>query len=252
VSLLILRAIMAAALAFVARSRGIKAYVVMPKTVSPVKRESVLGYGAEVINCEPTMEAREERLKRVLEQTGAVPIHPFDDVRIITGQGSAALELCETVGKLDAVLAPVGSGGLLSGTAIAVSGASSRTKIFGAEPHTADDAARSFRAGTIIKGTYPDTIADGLRTNVGNVTFPIIQQKVSDILTVSEEAIIEALRLVWERTKIVIEPSAAVALAALLRHRSAIPGDKIGIIFSGGNIDTRPLIKMLRTSCKKQ
>jgi len=232
--------------------RGIKAYIVMPRSAPPVKREAVIGYGAEVFFSEPTMEAREEGLKKILEKTGAVPIHPFDDFRIISGQGSAALELCESVGKLDAVLAPVGGGGLLSGTAIAVSGTSPGTKIFGVEPTAADDAARSFRAGRIIRGTYPHTIADGLRTNIGSLTFPIIQQRVTNILTVPEEEIIEAIRLVLERMKVVIEPSAAVAFAVLVRHRSKIPGKKIGIIFSGGNIDTSLLINRLRTSCSKQ
>ena len=241
----------AAALAFAAQQKGIKAYVVMPKNAPPAKKAAVAGYGAEMTFCEPTMEAREKGLEKILQERRAVAIHPYNDPRIIAGQGSAALELCESVRDLDAVIAPVGGGGLLSGTAIAVAAISPRTKVFGAEPQNADDAARSFRAGRIMESINPDTIADGLRTGLGSLTFPIIKRNVADILTGTEEAIIEALRLVLERMKILIEPSAAVPLAALLNHRPAIPGEKIGIIFSGGNIDVVPLINHFGMSGNK-
>lgn len=227
----------AAALALAARVRGIRAYVVMPETSPRVKKEAVAAYGAEIFYCEPTMEARQKRLAEVVSETGAAVIHPYNDYRVMAGQGTAALELCEAVPDLDAVLTPVGGGGLLSGTAIAVSAISERTKVFGVEPEKADDAARSFRAGKIIPGNYPSTIADGLRTTIGDLTFPIIRRTVSDVVTVSEEAILAAMRLAWERMKTVVEPSASVPLAVLLEKRGSVPARRIGIIFSGGNVD---------------
>ena len=227
----------AAALALAAGWRGIKAYVVMPENASRVKKEAVAGYGANITFCEPTQAAREEALAQVIDRTGARAIHPYNDYRVISGQGTAALELCEKIPDLDLVIAPVGGGGLLSGSAIAVSGATSGTLVFGAEPERADDAYRSLRAGRIVPSEDPDTIADGLLTSLGNLTFPIIQESVKDILRVSEKAIIKAMHLIWERMKIIVEPSSAVALGALLSNRPVLPGWKIGIILSGGNVD---------------
>jgi threonine dehydratase len=235
----------AAALALAAQMRGVKAYVVMPKSAPDIKKQAVAAYGAAITFCEPAMEERERGLAEVLNRTGAAAVHPYNDYRVIAGQGTAALELCEEVPHLDAVVAPIGGGGLLSGTGIAVSAISPGTKIIGAEPQNADDAARSFHAGAIIPGNYPATIADGLRTTVGSLPFPLIKRMVHDIVTVPEEDIAEAMLLVWERMKIIIEPSAAVALAALLAHRIMIPGRRIGIIFSGGNVDVASFIRSL-------
>lgn len=227
----------AAALALAARWRGIKAYVVMPDNAPEVKRDAVADYGAEIIFCKPTLQAREESLRKVVDRTGAAFIHPYNDHRVISGQGTAALELCEEIPELDVVMTPVGGGGLLSGTAITVTGISPETRVIGAEPERADDACRSFHAGRIIPVDNPDTIADGLLTSLGDLTFPIIKSHVKDIVTVSEKGIIEAMRYIWERMKIIVEPSGAVPLGALLTKRTAISGKRIGIILSGGNVD---------------
>jgi threonine dehydratase len=227
----------AAALAVAAGRRGIRAYVVMPRNAPRVKKEAVAGYGAEIIFCEPTLESRESTLADVMARTGASLVHPYNDRRVIAGQGTAAMELCEETPGLDVVIAPVGGGGLLSGTAIAVNGMSPGTTVLAAEPERADDACRSFRAGRIIPVEHPDTVADGLRTSLGSLTFPIIREYVSDILTVSEDAIVSSMRLVWERMKIVIEPSAAVPLAAVLGHPGTFSGKRVGVILSGGNVD---------------
>ena len=227
----------AAALAVAARRRGVKAYVVMPRNAPRVKKEAVAGYGAEIVFCEPTLESRESTLADVMTRTGASLVHPYNDRRVIAGQGTAAMELCEETSGLDIVIAPVGGGGLLSGTAIAVSGMSPGTMVLAAEPERADDARRSFRAGRIIPVEHPDTVADGLRTSLGSLTFPIIREYVSDILTVSEDAIVSSMRLIWERMKIVVEPSAAVPLAAILGHPGNFSGKRVGVILSGGNVD---------------
>ncbi|MFH1488800.1 MAG: pyridoxal-phosphate dependent enzyme [Pseudomonadota bacterium] len=229
----------AAALALAARRRGIRAYVVMPENAPPIKRAAVEGYGAEITLCRPTLAAREATLKEIIESTGAEMIHPYNDCRVIAGQGTAALELLEEVPDPDMVMTPVGGGGLLSGTASAVSAVSPGTEIIGAEPERADDAFRSLRAGRILPSENPDTVADGLRTSLGSLTFPIIQRLVKDIVTVSEEDIIRAMGLVWERMKIVIEPSAAVPVGALLRRDKLFEGKRIGVILSGGNVDVR-------------
>jgi threonine dehydratase len=209
----------------------------MPENAPEVKKAAVAGYGAKIIFCRPTLKAREETSAKVMEKTGAVFIHPYNNLDMITGHGTAALELCEEVPDLDAVMAPVGGGGLLSGTALAVAGISSNTRVYAAEPEKADDAYRSLKAGRIIPSENPASIADGLLTSLGDLTFPIIQKHVSGILTVSEEAIIEAMRLIWERMKIVVEPSAAVPLAALLTKGHSLEGQRVGIILSGGNVD---------------
>lgn len=235
----------AAALAIAARWRGIKAYVVMPKNAPEVKKKAVGQYGAEITYCKPTLEAREEVLAKVVESTGASFIHPYNDYRVISGQGTAAMELCEEVPDLDMVMVPVGGGGLLSGTAIAVSAVSPRSSVIAAEPEKADDAFRSFRAGEIIPVDHPDTVADGLRTSLGELTFPIIKRDVDEIVTVSEETILEAMRTIWERMKIVVEPSAAVPLGALLSGKVDVSGKRIGIILSGGNVDLSKLSDFL-------
>ncbi|PKN64205.1 MAG: serine dehydratase [Deltaproteobacteria bacterium HGW-Deltaproteobacteria-15] len=231
----------AAALALAASWRSIQSHVVMPENAPEVKVKAVAGYGARITFCKPTLEAREQGLKEVIEATGATFIHPYNDYRVVCGQGTAGLEFCEEISGLDAVVAPVGGGGLLSGTAIAVSSASPSTLVFGAEPKGADDAFRSFHAGRIIPVHDPNTIADGLRTSLGDLTFPIISRLVKEIFTVSERGIIDAMRTIWERMKIIVEPSSAVPLAAVLEHRSGISGKRIGIILSGGNVDLEKL-----------
>jgi threonine dehydratase len=231
----------AIALTLAARWRGIKAHVVMPENALRVKKEAAAGYGAEIVFCKPTLEAREKCLSDVIERTGAVFVPPYNDYRVIAGQGTAAIELLEQVPNLDAVLAPVGGGGLLSGIAIAVSAVSPGTHVIGAEPEQADDAYRSLRAGRIVPAGNPNTVADGLRTSLGDLSFPIIQKYVSDIVTASEDGIVAAMRTMWERMKIVVEPSSAVPLATLLSKRAHVPGKRIGIIVSGGNVDLERL-----------
>lgn len=227
----------AAALALAARWRGIPAYVVMPENAPQIKKAAVAGYGAEILFCKPTLEAREESLARVISRTGAAFVHPYNDARVIAGQGTAGLELNEEEPELDAVLAPVGGGGLLSGTAIAISALSPKSTIIGAEPEKADDAFRSLQQGAIVPAGNPQTVADGLRTSLGDLTFAIIRKHVKQIVTVSEEGIVGAMRTVWERMKIIIEPSAAVPLGALLTGRIDLSGKRVGVILSGGNLD---------------
>jgi len=227
----------AQALALAAQERGVKAYIVMPSNSPQVKREAVEGYGGEIIFCEPTLEARETRLAKVIKDTDAKFIHPYNDQDVIAGQGTAALELLEEINNLDVVMAPVGGGGLLSGTAITVFNISPETKVVGAEPEGADDAYRSFYKGKLFPSINPKTIADGLLTSLGDITFPIIRKYVHQIVTVSEEAIISAMRLIWERMKIIIEPSAAVPFGALLERKVNLEGSRIGVIISGGNVD---------------
>ncbi|MDW7738553.1 MAG: pyridoxal-phosphate dependent enzyme [Bacillota bacterium] len=227
----------AAALAYAAKCRGIKAYVVMPENAPENKKAAVAGYGARIIYSESTQKAREEMLNQIIVDTGAFFIHPYNDYRVITGQATAAMELLKEVPTLDSLLVPVGGGGLLSGSALIIRALSTHTLIFGTEPKRADDAFRSLKAGYIIPQDNPVTIADGLRTSLGDLTFPIIRDHVTDIFTVQEIEIINAMRLIWERMKIIIEPSAAVPVAALLYRREQVPGSKIGIILSGGNAD---------------
>ncbi len=227
----------AQALALAAKIRGIKAYIVMPKNSSAVKIKAVEGYGADIIFCDPTLQAREDTLNRVVEETNATFIHPYNDYRIIAGQATCALELLEEVTNLNMVLAPVGGGGLLSGTALSTNYLSPETKVVAAEPAGADDACRSFNEGRLIPQTNPQTIADGLRTSLGDKTFPIIKEYVNRIVTVSEDAIVSSMRIIWERMKIIIEPSAAVPFAALLENKIDVAGKRVGIILSGGNVD---------------
>jgi threonine dehydratase len=227
----------AQALALAARLRGIKARIVMPTSAPPAKVAAVIEYGGEITFCEPTLEARERGAQAVIQEHSSVLIHPYNDERIIAGQGTAALELLEQTDRLDAVLAPVGGGGLLSGTAIACKESRTSIKVFGCEPAGADDAYRSFHAGVIQPALAPNTIADGLLTSLGDKTFAVIRRYVDDILLVGESQIIEAMKLVWERMKLLIEPSAAVPVAAALQGPSALQGLRVGIILSGGNAD---------------
>lgn len=231
----------AAALAHAAVMRGVKAYIVMPSSAPEVKKRAVEGYGAEITFCEPTLAAREAAAAAVIERTGATMIHPYDNFYIIAGQGTAAMELLEEVPDPNAVLAPVGGGGLLSGSAITVKHMAPPAKIYGAEPLLADDAARSLRTGAIQPALPPRTIADGLLTSLCERTFTVIKENVDDILTVTEEQIIEAMTLIWTRMKIVVEPSSAVPLAAVLANRDLFSGKKVGIIVSGGNADLSKL-----------
>lgn len=229
-----------AALALAARRRGIEANVVMPEISSKAKMIAVAGYGAKITTCGKTLTDRDEALSKVVAHTGATVIHPFNDNRIIAGQGTAALELLNEVPSLDIVMAPVGGGGLISGTAIATR-SRSKAHVIGVEPAGADDAWQSFQAGELLPGNPPETIADGLRTGLGDLTFPIIKDLVHDIVRVSEEAIVYAMRTLWERTKLIVEPSAAVPLAALLDKQITLKGKNIGIILSGGNVDLERL-----------
>lgn len=227
----------AAALAYAASIRAIPAHVVMPSSAPPVKKAAVVGYGALITECEPTLEARETTLDEVVARTGATFIHAYDNPMVIAGQGTAALELITDVPDLDAVIAPVGGGGLMSGTAIAVSASRPDIAIWGSEPAAADDAFRSLRDGTLYPSVAPQTVADGLLTSLSDRTFRILGERLEGILTVSEESIIRAMRLLWERMKLVVEPSGAVPLAAVLEHPGHFSDRRVGLILSGGNID---------------
>jgi len=227
----------AQALALAARMRGIPAYIVMPSNAPDVKKAAVAGYGGQITFCEPTLEARESTLEKIRQATGAAVIHPYNNERVIAGQGTATLELLEDIPDLDVIIAPVGGGGLLSGTALAAKGLSPRIRVIAGEPEMADDAYRSIQAGEIIPSVNPKTIADGLLTSLGTLTFPIIQKHVEQIVTVSEAGIIEAMKFVWERAKIVIEPSSAVAVGVLWERKIDLTGLKVGVILSGGNVD---------------
>lgn len=231
----------AAALAHAAVTRGVKAYIVMPSTAPEVKKKAVAGYGAEITFCEPTLASREAAAAEVIRRTGAILIHPFDNFNIIAGQGTAALEILTDYPSADAIIAPVGGGGLLSGTAIAARHLLPGIKIYGAEPALADDAARSLHTGTLQPALPPKTIADGLLTSLCERTFTIIRQNADDIFTVTEDQIIDAMRLVWERMKIIIEPSSAVPLAAVLADKSVFTGKTVAVIISGGNADLSKL-----------
>jgi threonine dehydratase len=231
----------AAALALAARRRGIPAYIVMPSNAPPVKREAVAGYGGRITFCEPTQPAREAACAELVRSTGATLVHPYDDDAVIAGQGTAALELLEDVPDLDAILAPVGGGGLLSGTLIAAKGVRPAIRVIGCEPALADDAAQSLKEGRIIPARPPVTIADGLRTSLGAKTFPIVRELVETIALAEEAEILAALRLMLERMKVVVEPSSAVPLAALLNRPLNLAGKKVGVIVSGGNLDVSRL-----------
>ena len=225
----------AAALARAAGLRGIPAFIVMPSSAPPVKMAAVAGYGAQITECEPTLEARESTLAEVQGLSGATFIHPYDDPRVIAGQGTAALELLEQEPNLDVVMPPVGGGGLASGTTITVSALRPEIELWGAEPAEADDAYRSLRDKTLYPSVKPTTIADGLLTSLSERTFRILSGGLAGILTVDEQTIIYAMRLLWERAKILVEPSGAVPLAAVLANRDRFEGRRVGLILSGGN-----------------
>src|SRR5258706_8511999 len=231
----------AQALALAARLGGIPSYIVMPNNAPLVKKNAVAGYGGQITFCEPTLEARETTLAKVVEKTGATVIHPYNDERVIAGQGTAALELLEEVPDLDVIITPVGGGGLLSGTSIAATELKKGIRVIGGEPEMADDALRSIKEGKIIPSVNPKSLADGLLSSLGTLTFPIIQQRVEQIVTVSEVGIIESMKYVWERAKIIIEPSAAVAIGVLWEKKIDLSGLKVGIILSGGNVDLEKL-----------
>ena len=226
-----------AALAYAAQRRGIPAHVVMPDNAPRIKVANVEGFGAKVHFCAPTLAAREETCARLAGTTGATLVHPYDDCDVIAGQGTATLELLDAVPDLDAVIAPVGGGGLLSGTAIAAKGIAARLTVLGAEPAGADDAAQSFETGTLHAIAHPHTIADGLRGALSARTLGALRAHVSGIGRCSEGAIVAAMRLVWERMKLVIEPSSAVPLAAMLEETVAVKGRRVGVIVTGGNVD---------------
>ena len=229
----------AQALALAARTRGIPATIVMPSDAPEVKRRAVEGYGATIIECDPTQEARERNAEEIVQRDGAEFIAPYDDARIIAGQGTTFLELFEDQPNLDAIVVPLGGGGLLSGMALAAKALAPNLKVIGVEPALADDAVESLRVGHIVPQRPPTTIADGLRTSLGELTFPIIQDCVDDVVTVSDEAIIAAMHLVWERAKLVVEPSGVVGIAAVLdetfKAQSGL--ERVGIVLTGGNID---------------
>jgi len=229
----------AQALALAGRENGAQAYIVMPNNAPLVKKSAVLGYGAEVIECAPTLEARENTVQKVIDERGAAFVHPYNDYRIIAGQATAALELYDQLNgtTLDYLLTPVGGGGLLSGSALTTKYLSPTTKVIGCEPEGANDAWQSFEHGKLVPSVKPSTIADGLLTSLGDKTFPIIMGNVHQIITVNDAEIMAALKLTWERMKIIIEPSSAVCLAVILKNKSLFAGKKVGVIISGGNVD---------------
>ena len=227
----------AQALALTAKLKEVPAYIVMPRTAPQIKKNAVEGYGAKIYECEPTQQAREELLNRVVAETGAVFIHPYNDYDVIAGQATAAKELIEDTEKLDIIISPVGGGGLISGTALSAHYYSPGTKVIGAEPSGADDAYRSLRDNKIYTSINPSTFCDGLLTSLGNKTFPIVKKYVNEIITVSDNITLNAMRLIYERMKIVVEPSAAITLALVLNNPDKFNNKKIGLILSGGNVD---------------
>ena len=223
-----------AALARAAALRDIPAYVVVPANANQVKKTAIASYGAEVIECEPTLKAREESLARVVADTGATEIHPYNDHQVIAGQGTAALELIHQISGLEALIAPVGGGGMLAGSAtVCYPG----IEVYAAEPEGADDAYQSFKSGQLVTHHVPNTICDGLLTTIGRKNFEIIQAKVSDILLVTDQEVVAAMKLIWTRLKQVVEPSSAVTLAAVIRNRSRFEGKRVGLMLTGGNVD---------------
>jgi threonine dehydratase len=233
----------AQALARAAKIMGIKSYIVMPRTAPAIKKRGVEGYGGEIFECEPNLQSRETTLAEVVKRTGAVEIHPFNNYDVITGQATAAKELIEEVPGLDIVMAPVGGGGLLSGPALTVKYFSPNTVVIAGEPEGADDAYRSLKSGK-IEPSQSDSIADGLLTSLGDKTFPIIREQVKEIVTVSDQEIVAAMKFIWERMKVIVEPSCAVPFAAALKSKEKFAGRKIGIILSGGNVDLEKTLKL--------
>ncbi|MCB0399904.1 MAG: pyridoxal-phosphate dependent enzyme [Winogradskyella sp.] len=231
----------AQAVALAARRLNVKAYIVMPENAPQVKKEAVRAYQGEIIECASTAEAREETAERIKNETGATFLHPSNQDEVILGNSTAAIELLQERPDLDIILAPVGGGGLIAGTALAAHYFGNDCKVIGGEPFEADDAYRSLQSGKIERNTTTNTVADGLRTYLGDRNFPIIQKYVDRIIRVDEEEIISAMKLIWERMKIIIEPSCAVPFAAVLREKEKFKSKKIGIILSGGNVDVTKL-----------
>jgi len=227
----------ALSLAYAAGRRGIPCHVVMPHSAPQAKKDAVIGYGGKITECEPSTSSREAVFAEVQAATGADFVHPYNDLRVIAGQGTCSRELAEQVSGLDAVVAPIGGGGMISGTCLSLSSIAPGVKIYAAEPEQADDAARSFRAGHIIADDAPVTVADGLKVPLKELTWHFVSTYVSDILTASEQEIVDAMRLNWARMKIVMEPSSAVPLATILKNRDVFAGKRVGVIITGGNVD---------------
>lgn len=224
-------------LSYAAGRRGISCTVVMPRTAPQAKKDAVRGYGGRVVECEPSTSSREAVFAKVVAETGAEFVHPYNDPRVIAGQATCSRELNEQVEGLDAVVAPIGGGGMVSGTCLTLSHVAPKVKIYAAEPKQADDAARSFRAGHIIADDAPETVADGLKVPLKELTWHFVQKHVTDILTAEEDEIVEAMKLIWKRMKIVMEPSSAVPLATILKNPEVFRGKRVGVIITGGNVD---------------
>jgi threonine dehydratase len=224
-------------LSYAAGRRGIPCTVVMPRTAPQAKKDAVRGYGGRVVECEPSTTSREAVFAEVVAQSGAEFVHPYNDPRVIAGQATCSRELLEQVSSLDCVIAPIGGGGMISGTCLTLSSIAPGVKIYAAEPKQADDAARSFKAGYIIADDAPETVADGLKVPLKDLTWHFVKNHVSDILTAEEDEIIEAMKLIWKRMKIVIEPSCAVPVATILKNPSLFAGKRVGVIITGGNVD---------------
>jgi threonine dehydratase len=231
----------ALSLSYAAGRRGIPCYVVMPRTAPQAKKDAVRGYGGIITECEPSTSSREAVFAQVEEETGAEFVHPYNDPRVIAGQGTCSKELMEQTDGLDMVIAPIGGGGMVSGTCLTLSNLAPGVKIFAAEPEQADDAARSLRAGHIIADDAPKTVADGLKVPLKDLTWHFVSNYVSDVLTASEQEIVEAMRLTWARMKIVMEPSSAVPLATILKNKHIFAGKRVGVIITGGNVDLNKL-----------
>jgi threonine dehydratase len=227
----------ALSLSYAAGRRGIPVTVVMPRTAPQAKKDAVKGYGGVIVECEPSTSSREETFAKVVAESGAEFVHPYNDPRVIAGQATCSMELNEQVENLDAVIAPIGGGGMISGTCLALSNIAPDIAIYAAEPVNADDAARSFKAGHIIADDAPDTIADGLKVPLKELTWHFVSNHVTDILTATEEEIVDAMKLIWKRMKIVMEPSSAVPLATILKNREIFEGKRVGVIITGGNVD---------------
>jgi threonine dehydratase len=227
----------ALSLSYAAGRRGIPCHVVMPRTAPQAKKDAVIGYGGKITECEPSTSSREAVFAEVQARTGADFVHPYNDPRVIAGQGTCSRELHEQVERLDAVVAPIGGGGMISGTCLTLSNIAPKVEIFAAEPQRADDAYRSFKAGHIIADDAPDTVADGLKVPLKDLTWHFVKAHVTDILTASEDEIVDAMKLIWKRMKIVMEPSSAVPLATILTNKDRFRGRRVGVIITGGNVD---------------
>ena len=224
-------------LSYAAGRRGIPCTVVMPRTAPQAKKDAVRGYGARVVECEPSTTSREAVFAEVVAETGAEFVHPYNDHRVIAGQGTCSKEMIEDLGEFDAVIAPIGGGGMVSGTCLTLSTLAPKVKIYAAEPEQADDAMRSFKAGHIIADDAPETVADGLKVPLKDLTWHFVKTHVTDILTASEEDILDAMKLIWKRMKIVMEPSSAVPLATILKNPDIFAGKRVGVVITGGNVD---------------